>query len=234
MKYTVTLISDTHNKHNQITSDLPGGDIIIHAGDISSMGYEHEIREFLDWFSRLHQYTNKIFIAGNHDWGFQDNVIKIKSILAEYPNVIYLQDDLFLIGEDYEDYTNRVKIWGSPWQPEFYSWAFNLPRNSPEMWEKWLMIPENTDILITHGPAWGKLDQIIGRYDKLGCEMLSERLNQIKPKIHVFGHIHSGYGYKFVENTHYFNAAVLGEDYRYRNKPISFTWDKETNQVEFI
>lgn len=234
-KMKITLVSDTHGKHKQITSDLPGGDVILCAGDISSMGYEHEIREFLDWFSRLHQYTNKIFIAGNHDWGFQDNVIKIKSILAEYSNVIYLQDDLFLTGEDYEDYTNRVKIWGSPWQPEFHSWAFNLPRNSPEMWEKWLMIPDNTDILITHGPAFGNLDTSEwNRNMNLGCEMLAERIASVKPKIHVCGHIHSGYGYKFDGTTHFFNAAVLGERYTYQNKPISFEWNKESNEITFL
>jgi predicted phosphodiesterase len=66
----ITLISDTHNKHKYITDDLPGGDLLIHAGDISSMGYEHEIREFCKWYNGLDKYTNKVFIAGNHDWGF--------------------------------------------------------------------------------------------------------------------------------------------------------------------
>jgi Icc-related predicted phosphoesterase len=234
MKYNITFISDTHGKHKQITSDLTGGDVIICSGDISSMGHEHEIREFLSWFSRLSSYTNKIFIAGNHDWGFQDNVEKVKKILSEYPNVIYLQDDLHLLGEDDDNYEDRVKIWGSPWQPEFYNWAFNLPRNSPEMWSKWLLIPENTDILITHGPPSGILDQVDGRWDKLGCEMLMERVNYLKPKIHVFGHIHSGYGYRFHNNTHFINAAVLGENYTYRNKPVSVIWDNETNNIEFI
>jgi Icc-related predicted phosphoesterase len=235
MKYKITFISDTHGKHKQITEDLPGGDIIICAGDISSMGYEHEIREFLAWYSRLNQYTTKIFIAGNHDWGFQDNVEKVKQILLQYPNVVYLQDDMHLLGEDHDDYEQRPKVWGSPWQPEFYNWAFNLPRNSPEMWEKWLMIPENTDILITHGPAHGVLDKVIGGWENLGCEMLAQRIKDIKPKIHVCGHIHSAYGYQFVDETHYFNAAVLGEDYRYsKNKPISFIWDRDTNSIDFI
>jgi len=70
MKYKLTLISDTHNKHNRITQDLPGGDIILHCGDISSMGYEHEIEGFAHWFNKLDNYDHKIFIAGNHDWGF--------------------------------------------------------------------------------------------------------------------------------------------------------------------
>ena len=230
MKYKVTLISDTHTKHKQITEDLPGGDILIHAGDISSMGYEHEIREFCGWYNKLATYDHKVFIAGNHDWGFQDNVEKTKEILDFYKNIVYLQDDLLCIGEGYQQ---MLKIWGSPWQPEFYNWAFNLPINSPEMWEKWLMIPENTDILITHGPAHGVLDKVIGLYDNLGCEMLAQRIKSVKPKIHVCGHIHSGHGYRFDGDTHYFNASVLGEDYKYSNKPISFIWDSQTNEIEF-
>lgn len=233
-KYSITLISDTHGKHAQITNDLPGGDIIICAGDISTMGYEHEIQEFLAWFSRLRNYDAKIFIAGNHDWGFQDNVEEVKQILTSYPNVIYLQDDLHLLGDDYEDYDKRPKIWGSPWQPVFHNWAFNLPRNSPEMWEKMLLIPSDIDILVTHGPAWGTLDTTeFNRNVNLGCEMLSQRIETIKPKIHVCGHIHSGYGYKFNGNTHFFNAAVLGERYTYQNKPFSFIWDKDINTIEF-
>jgi Icc-related predicted phosphoesterase len=231
MKYKVTLISDTHCKHKQLSDDLPGGDILIHAGDISSMGYKHEIQNFCKWFNNLSQYTTKIFIAGNHDWGFQDNSEEIAEVVKFYKNITYLQDDLYCIGDDY---ASMIKIWGSPWQPEFYNWAFNLPRNSPEMWEKWLMIPENTDILITHGPAHGVLDRVIGGWENLGCEMLAQRIKDVKPKIHVCGHIHSAYGYQFVDGTHYFNAAVLGEDYRYHNKPISFIWDKDTNEIEFV
>ena len=68
----LTIISDTHNKHKHITGDLPGGDLLLHAGDLSSMGYEHEIREFASWYNKLNDYGHKVFIAGNHDWGFQN------------------------------------------------------------------------------------------------------------------------------------------------------------------
>jgi predicted phosphodiesterase len=231
----ITVISDTHLKHKQCQQDLPGGDLLLHAGDISSMGYEHEIREFLAWYSRLHQYDTKVFVAGNHDWGFQDIPEEVKQILSEYPNVAYLQDDMHLLGEDYDDYEQRPKVWGSPWQPEFHSWAFNLPRNSAQLWEKWLLIPDNTDILVTHTPAYGKLDTTEwNRSMPLGCEKLAERIAQVKPKIHVCGHIHSGYGYHFDGTTHFFNAAVLGESYQYQNKPLTFDWDKETNEINFL
>ena len=224
----ITLISDTHNKHKLITQDLPGGDLLIHAGDISSMGYEHEIREFCKWYNSLDNYTNKVFIAGNHDWGFQINTEKVKEILGLYENITYLQDDSVLIGQDV------VNVYGSPWQPEFYNWAFNLPRQGVELKEKWDNIPTNTDILVTHGPAYGYVDKVIGRTENLGCELLTERIKQVKPKIHVCGHIHTGYGYTFDGDTHYINASVLNESYIYNNKPLTIDWNPITNEIEFL
>jgi Icc-related predicted phosphoesterase len=224
----ITLISDTHNKHKLITDDLPGGDLLIHAGDISSMGYEHEIREFCKWYNSLDNYTNKVFIAGNHDWGFQINTEKVKEILDFYGNITYLQDNEALVGE------KLVSVYGSPWQPEFYNWAFNLPRKGDELKEKWDNIPSNTDILITHGPAYGYVDKVIGRTENLGCELLTERIKQIKPKSHVCGHIQTGYGYTFDGDTHYINASVLNESYIYYNKPLTIDWNPETNEIEFL
>ena len=179
----------------------------------------------------MDNYTNKIVIAGNHDLMFEDDPMLAKDIMSYYPNVTYLQDDLEVIGENYQ---SSVKVWGSPWQPEFYNWAFNLPRNGEELKEKWDMIPVGVDILMTHGPAWGHLDTVVGQSMNLGCELLTERLKVVKPKIHVFGHIHSGYGYKFHEGTHYFNAAVLGEDYIFTQKPMTVDWDPKTNEVTFV
>ena len=227
----ITFISDTHTKHHQITSQLPGGDLIICAGDFSSRGLEHEVDGFFDWFNGLENYTNKIVIAGNHELMFEDDPMLAKDIISYYPKVTYLQDDLEVIGDDY---SSSVKVWGSPWQPEFYDWAFNLPRGGEELKEKWDMIPPNMDILITHGPPWGHLDTVVGQSTNLGCELLAEKIKVLKPKIHVFGHIHSGYGYKFHEGTHYFNAAVLGEDYIFTQKPMTVDWDPKTNKVEFI
>ena len=85
----ITFISDTHNKHSQVTSSLPGGDLLIHAGDLSSMGYKHEIQQFCKWFNNIEGYNHKAFIAGNHDWGFQRNSSEIKEILDKYPDIIY-------------------------------------------------------------------------------------------------------------------------------------------------
>jgi Icc-related predicted phosphoesterase len=226
----ITFISDTHNKHKEITSSLPGGDLIVHGGDISSMGYKHEIQEFLKWFNGLDNYTHKIFIAGNHDWGFQTNPEMCKELLEFYDKVTYLEDNMKVIGDDYQ---TAVKVWGSPWQPEFYNWAYNLPRKGEELKNKWELIPSDIDILITHGPAFGKVDKVIGEYENLGCELLAERIQTSKPKIHVCGHIHSGYGYVFDGQTHYINASVLDERYYFTQKPLSVEWNKETNEIEF-
>ena len=157
----LTFISDTHNKHKLLTGDLPGGDILIHSGDISSMGYKHEIESFLTWFDKIDNYDTKVFIAGNHDWGFQTKPDQCRGLLTGYKTVDYLEDEelvLYLDGPNGDKPEENIRIYGTPWQPEFYNWAFNLPKNGPGLQSKWNMIPENTDILITHGPAYGFLD----------------------------------------------------------------------------
>jgi Icc-related predicted phosphoesterase len=185
------------------------------------VGRPIEIELFFKWFDTL-DYKYKIIIAGNHDWGFQNNVSKVNRIIYKYKDTItYLQDEMIEI--------EGIKIYGSPWQPEFLNWAFNLPRNGFGLMNVWNKIPEDVDILITHGPPYGHLDQVIGRSDYLGCEILRQRVDIVKPKIHVFGHIHSGYGYKYDGSTHFINASVLDEGYFYSNHPQTFNWNSETN-----
>jgi 3',5'-cyclic AMP phosphodiesterase CpdA len=231
----ITIISDTHTKHGLIPlTDLPGGDLLIHAGDIMNSGYnKNDILDFCTWFHSLEQYDKKIFIAGNHDRMFENHPEGVEELLNIYLDIDYLQDEAYDLYD--LDTDTSTKIYGSPWQPEFYSWAFNLPKNSLQLAAKWEAIPDNTDILITHGPAFGTLDTVAGRpWDNLGCELLAQRIEVIKPKIHVCGHIHSGYGYKFKDGTHFFNAAVLDEQYEYTQKPMTFDWDKDTNTIEFV
>jgi Icc-related predicted phosphoesterase len=227
----ITFISDSHNKHKQITEDLPGGDLLIHAGDISSMGHKHEIQQFCKWFDSLTNYSAVVFIAGNHDFGFEKRPEETMEIVNSYEWITYLQDSVLHFASENIEIAN---IYGSPWQPEFHNWAFNLPKNGLELEQKWNNIPDNTDILITHGPAFGYLDKVIGQYDNLGCQLLTKRIKTIKPKIHVCGHIHSGYGYVFDGDTHFINASVLDEQYQYTQKPLTVEWDPVTNKLEFI
>jgi Icc-related predicted phosphoesterase len=229
----ITFISDTHTKHRYCENDLPGGDLLIHAGDVMNSGYdENDVWEFLNWFNKQEQYKGHVFIAGNHDRFFENKPNETKNILREYPKVTYLQDNsLLYVNEDTND---ACSIYGSPHQPEFHNWAFNLPRNGEELQNKWNNIPKDIDILITHGPAWGHLDVVPYGHLSVGCELLRECVDVIKPKIHVFGHVHSGYGYKFHNGTHFFNASVLDERYSYSNKPITIDWNPEHNTIKFI
>ena len=219
----MTFISDTHGKHEHLTSKaynniLGSGDVLVHAGDVSNVGKSHEIKSFLDWFSNT-DYTHKIFIAGNHDFGFE----QVQDIAPEYKEkgVHYLFDSEVVI--------DGVKFYGSPWQPEFYDWAFNLPRGE-KLAEKWAMIPGNTDILITHGPAYGMLDWVPSG-TQVGCQDLFHRIMEVQPKIHVCGHIHCAYGQKYFNGVEFLNAAILNERYMYENKPISLEFDTEEKKI---
>ena len=233
----ITLISDTHTKHDELSydpKDLPGGDLLIHAGDLMNSGRNPmDIHQFCQWFEGLEQYSNKVFIAGNHDRIFETDPEMASEIYESYKNITYLQDAKLDLWDENDQ---QLVIYGTPWQPEFYSWAFNLPRCGPGLMSKWEAIPKDTDILITHGPPQDHLDMSGPPYNEphLGCELLREKVDEQPPKIHVFGHIHGGYGYKFHNGTHFFNASILNERYEYVNKPVTFDWDPETNEITFI
>ena len=169
---------------------------------------------------------------------FENHPEEVREWIDKHKNVDYLQDEqltLYGDGPNGDMPENNIRIYGIPHTPEFYNWAFNVPRNSHQMQEIINKIPDNIDILITHGPAFGTLDTVVGRpWDNLGCELLAQRIEVIKPKIHICGHIHSGYGYQFKNGTHFFNASVLDEQYEYTQKPMTFDWDKETNEIKFL
>ena len=229
----ITVLSDTHTRHRHCEADLPGGDLLIHAGDFMNSGYhKQEATEFFDWFSSIKNYDKKVFIAGNHDRIIENNPTWSLLTIKDYSNIIYLQDEGFSLYDMDKDSSTR--LYGSPWQPDFNMWAFNLPRNGEEMKGRWDAIPEDTDILITHGPPYGYHDIPGGQSIRVGCEMLRHRVDEIKPKIHVFGHIHGSSGYYFNGHTHFINASILNEQYDYTNLPVSFEWDKMTNEIKWL
>ena len=224
----ITLISDTHTNHNDLNNSLIGGDVLIHSGDVSSRGNLEEISDFIKWFNSIDSYKQKIFIAGNHDYLFQNNPKQTTELLHNNPNIIYLHDNhTFLVGGD------NIKVWGTPWQPEFNSWAFNLKRGGDEIKKKWSQIPKDTDLLITHGPPFGRLDWVTRDYKNVGSLELSKRLEVVKPKIHVFGHVHEGYGYTLDGITHYINASMISRD-KIKNKPINIKWEPNKNKINFL
>ena len=112
-----------------------------------------------------------------------------------------------------------MKFWGSPWQPWFYDWAFNLNRGH-DIKQKWDLIEHDVDVLITHGPPYGILDKTIHEQTHVGCEELKKCVLRLKPKLHVFGHIHEGYGTYRMGDTVFINACILNVHYQPVNKPI--------------
>lgn len=205
MSTRIVCISDTHGGHFRV--DIPNGDILIHAGDVSLNGTAQQIQCFLDWFSML-PHKHKVFIAGNHDWLAERNNELFRSMIPE--NVIYLEDS----GCEIEG----LKFWGSPASPTFYDWAFNYDRGR-EISKVWSLIPDDVDVLITHGPPEGILDHVRGR--RVGCADLEQRIRQLRNlKLHVFGHIHEGHGEVDCNGVTYINASVLDEMYRVMYDPI--------------
>lgn len=201
----IVCISDTHEHHERIA--VPEGDVLVHAGDFTWTGSEGSIKEFNEWLGTLpHKY--KIIIAGNHDWLFQREPERARALIT---NAHYLEDSEVTI--------EGVKFYGSPWQPEFHNWAFNLPRGSKDLADKWAAIPEDTDVLITHGPAAEILDYT-SRGMRVGCSALRYRVEQLKPKLHIFGHVHEGYGLLHSIHTKYVNASICTSDYAPTNEPI--------------
>jgi Icc-related predicted phosphoesterase len=220
----VHCISDTHNKHEEI--DLPGGDLLIHSGDIMSSDNPSELLQFLMWFeSQL--YTTKLFIAGNHDHLLEQKPELIEKILKLFPSIIYLQDSEVTI--------DHIKFYGAPWIPTNHlGKAFSYLRTDHASADShWAKIPDDTDVLITHGPAYNKLDKIMRPIRKdqtklnLGCPELGERIKDVNPQLHICGNIHSSQGILDVSEptTTYINAASLGEDYQYSNKRRYIEWE---------
>lgn len=228
----IVCISDTHSLHREMLHELPNGDILIHAGDISNKGGERDVTNFIHWFQNIEGYDLKIFISGNHDHCFEKvnqphnkgdyewlNHLMAPENLSQ-SDVVYLQDDHVTFVS--EEFSKPLKIYGTPWQPWFYDWAFNLPRLGNELQEKWDMIPMDTDILITHGPPNGYGD-LVNNWRQpntnVGCELLTNKIGELKIPLIIFGHIHEGYGVYTNENTTFVNASICTAGYEPINKP---------------
>lgn len=235
----LVLISDTHGRHTQL--DLPDGDLLIHSGDISMRGSREETLRFLGWFNSM-PHKHKIFIAGNHDMCFEQDPRWIDKTLKKFPNVTYLCDSGIEI--------DGINIWGSPVQPWFHNWAFNRIRNTVNgqydqriyngIQDHWSLIPENTDILITHGPPFKQGDLLAEQYRRsnenphVGCEdLLREIQTRVKPKLNVFGHIHENGGYVKSDGvTLFVNSSSIDEDYCVKKDPyVTFTWEELQSKI---
>jgi Icc-related predicted phosphoesterase len=202
----IVCLSDTHNRQGKF--EVPEGDILVHAGDLTGRGTLPEVASAMEWLTSL-PHRDKIVVAGNHDFLFERENALARSLVA---GAHYLEDSAVTVRE--------LTVWGSPWQPWFMDWAFNLPRGTA-LREKWAAIPEGIDILVTHGPPMGTLDRT-DRGDEAGCEELRDRLAAMRepPRLHVFGHIHEGHGVVRSPATISVNAAICDVAYRPVNPAV--------------
>lgn len=202
----IVCISDTHTRHGAV--QVPDGDVLVHAGDLTDWGALEDVEAFDAWIRKL-PHRHKLVIAGNHDFGFERQPGDARALLK---SCTYLQDSGIAI--------DGVHFWGSPWQPRFCDLAFNLDRG-PAIRAKWDLIPKGTDVLITHGPPRGHGDRT-SRGEKAGCADLLEVVQTIRPRLHVFGHIHEGYGTTVSRRTTFVNASVCDLRYQPVNPPVVF------------
>ena len=203
-------ISDTHGDHEGL--ELPDGDVLIHAGDLSAHGRQNETLAFMRWLG-LQPFEHKLCIAGNHDRFMEQEPSMTKQFAAEH-NVRLLNDSGCGIGD--------LQFWGSPITPRFFNWAFMRDPGEP-IEAHWNLIPASTDVLITHGPPFGIMDEVErpdGSIDNTGCPSLLARIEQLRPKVHIFGHIHEGHGYAEKDGTGYYNVSTMDEHYRRKHSPV--------------
>jgi Icc-related predicted phosphoesterase len=200
----LVIVSDTHCHE----IDPPAGDLLLHCGDLTYNGTESELVRVNENFGRIRdRYTHGIvFIAGNHDFLFQDSPALARSILSHGS---YLEDSGVTI--------DGLKFWGSPWTLRFFEWAFMDEDSALE--EYWSRIPETTDVLVTHGPPYGVLD-LTTRHEWAGSTTLARALDRVRPALHAFGHIHEAYGELRRNGTHFINASSCDFDYENTQPPV--------------
>lgn len=174
----IVAVADTHLFHDEL--DVPDGDVFVHAGDLCRGGDLDELEIAAEWIARL-PHRHKVIVAGNHDWAFVHEPARARSLFRA---MHYL--------EDTEVTLDGVRFYGSPWQPEFHHWAFNLPRGEP-LAAVWRRIPLGVDVLVTHGPPDGIGDRS-PTGGRTGCVDLRARLLEAAPRLHMFGHIHQDGG----------------------------------------
>jgi len=181
--------------------EIPEGDILIHAGDISSKGTFQAIYAFNKWLGELPHET-KIVVAGNHDFCLQNDPKKAEAL---FTNAIYLRDRTITVG--------GLKFHGTPWVPKYGRWAFMIEHDSlrNDIFKK---IPADIDVMISHGPPKFIQDYIPWSDKYAGCPSLRDHvLERIKPKVHIFGHIHEAFGHKHCREIDFYNVSICDAKY---------------------
>lgn len=204
----IVCMSDIHGQYSKFQFDIPDGDVFVFTGDISQNTLEDLNVKYFNKFLNSLPHKHKVIICGNHDFIFEK---KDGHELLVGEGIHYLQDEEIII--------DGVKFYGSPWQPWFYNWAFNLKRGKA-LADIWAKIPDDVNILLTHGAPKGILD-VAPSGDVTGCEDLMNRVKDLKDlKLHCFGHIHCAYGIEVIEGVTFVNASTCNEEYYPSNPPI--------------
>jgi len=205
----IICISDTHGEHSAVQP--PNGDVLVHAGDITEHGSRDDFHSFIEWMaSQPHEH--KIFIGGNHDTYLEQQPEKVLAVAGQH-KVHYLCDSGVEL--------SGVRFWGSPITPQFHDWSFM--RDELAIKKHWSKIPMDTQVLITHGPVWGVLDEVRRSatiVENTGCPTLADVVEKVKPEYHIFGHIHEGYGKTIKDQTTFLNVSTMNEHYAIQNKPV--------------
>jgi Calcineurin-like phosphoesterase len=222
----IVCMSDTHGKHFDIPF-LPPGDLLIHAGDLTKMGETSSVHDLSRYFQQQQDqggFRDVVCIAGNHDITFHPDYYEktwSRHIRSYDPwetrqalqNCTYLEDSTATV------LNGMIDVYGSPWTPNFFQWAFNLKRGD-QLGEMWNRIPVDTDVLVTHGPPYGRGDVTL-HSGHFGCKnLLQEIQERVKPRLHICGHIHEGYGTTYDGYTLYVNASTLDIGYEAVNPVI--------------
>lgn len=201
MSVRIVAVADTHTFESDLGA-IPDGDVFVHAGDMLRSGSLSELEGVAKWIRGL-PHRHKLIVAGNHDWCFARTEER-KVAIEMLGDATYLEDSGTVI--------EGVHFWGSPWQPAFHGWAFNLPRGAP-LAERWALIPQTVNVLITHGPPEGIHDDPGhggrgGRHERTGCADLRSRVVKLQPALHLFGHIHQDGGATLLGGTWFANVTT--------------------------
>lgn len=197
MQLRLVALADTHLRHDRLV--VPDGDVLVHAGDALQHGSLDELERAIAYLRTL-PHPTKVLVAGNHEVCLERRGPEARARLAD-AGIHYLEDDTLTI--------DGITFYGSPWQPKFHFWAFGAARG-PELAAKWRKIPEDVDVLVTHGPPYGFGDRIVWRdaVRNVGCADLAARVREVAPPLHLFGHIHQDPGVWESDGTVYANVTT--------------------------
>jgi predicted phosphohydrolase len=199
----ILFLSDTHGLHRHL-GPLPEADILVHAGDVTRQGTEGELDDFVSWLGAL-PYACKVFVAGNHD-----DCLYGRTTLEGLPaGVHYLCNTSLRVG--------GLLFYGLPlFRPDEASGEYDCQIDA---------IPADTDVLVTHQPPLGILDGAVegGRKISFGNAHLCQRVEAVRPRVHLFGHNHNDYGQRRVGSTLFVNAALVNHDYQLCRQPLIVT-----------